>query len=108
MDIHKALSSPVRKQIIKALSTGPKYLSELSCIIERAPQTTDFHLKFLLAAGLVRSEWRSGKKYYILKKGKKTRPSEPRGLHPELLMKLSAIEAKIDRLLKKRALEHLY
>ena len=108
MDIHKALSSPTRKLILETLSAGPKYLSELSSAVGRKPQTLDFHLKLLLSAGLVRSEWKSGKKYYILKKKQKPLPREPNVLHPELLLKLDTIESKLDRLLKKRELEHLY
>lgn len=108
MDIHKALSSPTRKKIIETLSTGPKYLSELSSIVKKKPQTLDFHLKHLLAAGLVRSEWKSGRKYYILKKTQDPAPPEPSRLHPELLAKLGAIEAKLDQLLRKGKTEHLY
>lgn len=108
MDVHKALSSETRKQIIQTLSSRPRYLSELSSSIGKKPQTLDFHLKILSSAGLVRSEWKSGKKYYILKKGEETRPREVRSLHPELLLKLNAIESKLDMLLKKRKAEHLY
>jgi predicted transcriptional regulator len=107
MDIHKALSSDTRKNIIQTLSTGPKYLSQLSEAVGRKPQTLDFHMKLLSAADLVRSEWRSGKKYYILKRAQKPK-TEVRSLHPELLVKLDSIESKLDRLLRKRKLEHLY
>ena len=107
MDIHKALSSETRKQILRSLSTGPKYLSQLSEAVGRKPQTLDFHMKLLSAADLVRSEWRSGKKYYILK-GEQKAGAAARSLHPELLVKLNTIEAKLDRLLRKRKPEHLY
>jgi len=66
-NIHKALSSPMRREIIIFLGTGRKYLSEIANHIKKTPQTVDFHLSILENSGLVESVEEEGKKYYELK-----------------------------------------
>lgn len=65
--VHKAFSSPVRKQILLIISKKPKYLSEISKEIDKKPQTIDFHLKVLVELDLVESNWIEGKKYFSIK-----------------------------------------
>lgn len=64
---HKALSSDIRREILISLSKKEKYLSEISNEIKKKPQTIDFHLRLLEEIGLVESQWKEGKKYYLLK-----------------------------------------
>ena len=66
--IHKAFSSPVRKQILLAIAKKPKYLSQIAKEIKKKPQTIDFHLKVLVEIGMIESNWIQGKKYFSLKK----------------------------------------
>ena len=47
-DIHKALSGPMRQEIIRFLGTGEKYLSEIANHINKTPQTVDFSDKIYL------------------------------------------------------------
>ena len=68
--LHRALSNDLRKQILLILSKKDMYLTEIAEDIKKKPQTIDFHLKLLEEIGLVKSEWREGKKYYSLKNEK--------------------------------------
>src|SRR3989344_3719496 len=65
--IHKAFSSPVRRQILLVISKKPKYLSEISKEVSKKPQTVDFHLRVLVELDLVKSNWIEGKKYFSIK-----------------------------------------
>ena len=64
--VHKALANDIRRKILLSISDKDKYLSEISVEIGKKPQTIDFHLNLLSEIGLVRGEWREGKKYYSL------------------------------------------
>ena len=65
--VHKALSNELRKEILISLAKKDKYLTEIATEINKKPQTVDFHLALLEEIGLINSEWREGKKYYMLK-----------------------------------------
>ena len=62
--MHRALSSDVRREILLSLEKRDKYLTEIAEEIKKKPQTIDFHLNLLEEIGLVKGEWREGKKYY--------------------------------------------
>ncbi|NOX71190.1 MAG: winged helix-turn-helix transcriptional regulator [Candidatus Micrarchaeota archaeon] len=64
--VHRALSSPVRRDILLSISEREKYLSEIAGEIGKKPQTIDFHISMLVEIGLVGSRWKGGKKYYFL------------------------------------------
>ena len=64
--VHKALSNDVRREILLCLEKKDKYLTEIALEIKKKPQTIDFHLNLLEEIGLVKGEWREGKKYYKL------------------------------------------
>lgn len=117
-EIHHALSSPVRREILLFLGTGKKYLSEIAEHIDRAPQTVDFHLKILENTGLVSSSSQEGKVFFELKdrailKFLRERRPIPALHHPkppheimeearvEILEKLSGIEKRLERIEKK-------
>ncbi len=68
--VHKALSNDVRREILLSLEKKDKYLTEIAAEIRKKPQTIDFHLNLLEEIGMVRGEWREGKKYYSLKEKK--------------------------------------
>jgi len=65
--VHKAFSSPVRKQILMGISKKPKYLSEIAQEVGKKPQTIDFHLKVLVELDLIETNWIEGKKYFSIK-----------------------------------------
>jgi len=65
--MHRALSNDVRREILLSLEKRDKYLTEIAEEIKKKPQTIDFHLNLLEEIGLVKGEWREGKKYYSLK-----------------------------------------
>ncbi len=117
-EIHRALSSPMRREIILFLGSGKKYLSEIAEHIQRAPQTVDFHLRILINAGLVEAFTEEGKAFYELKdKGilkflREHRPvpalHHPKPPHEivadsmaELKEKLALIEERLERIEKK-------
>jgi len=117
-NIHKALSSPARREIILFLGKGKKYLTQISEEVDKAPQTVDFHINILQNNGLVGAESEHGKKFYYLKDKsilrflQDGRPLPPRH-HPkpphevvldaqkQLNGRMDAIEEKIDLILKK-------
>lgn len=117
MNIHKALSSRARQEILLLLAEGDKYLTELSNELNKAPQTIDFHLSILEDLGVVEINWKQGKKYYSLKDKKilrymrEKKPIPPHLHHkpPHEIMleawediteRLDRIEAKLDKLSK--------
>ncbi|MEA2036937.1 MAG: winged helix-turn-helix domain-containing protein [Nanoarchaeota archaeon] len=117
--IHKAFSSPVRKQILLAISEKPKYLSEIGQEVSKKPQTIDFHLKVLVELGLVEANWIEGKKYFsirdknIVKFLKDEKPMVSHFHHKpphqiveeamrQMEKKLTRIEKKLDKLLEKQ------
>ena len=65
-NIHKALSSYSRREILLFLGTGKKILTEIAEHISRTPQTVDFHLAILEKNGLIKTCAEDGKKYYVL------------------------------------------
>ena len=119
-DIHKALASSARRNLILSLAERDKYVTELAKEIDKTPQTIDFHLGILCDLGLVEIRWKEGKKYYSLKDKKilkylrERRPIPPEfGPKPphEIMMdawediadRLDHIDAKLDQLLKKKS-----
>lgn len=113
--VHKALSSEIRLKILLSLEKKDKYLTEIASEIKKKPQTIDFHLSLLEEIGLVKGEWREGKKYYSLKekrileflKRRKAIPEEFRPKPPheivldmwdDMKKRLDRIEKKIDKL----------
>ena len=115
---HKALASDIRREILLSLAKKEKYLSEISEEIKKKPQTVDFHLSLLQEIGLIDSEWKEGKKYYLLKDRKildflKEGKAVPLHLRPkppheividawnDLSKKLDRIEKKLDKILEK-------
>lgn len=113
--VHKALSNDLRREILLSLSKKEKYLTEIAQEINKKPQTIDFHLSLLVEIGLVSSEWKEGKKYYILKnkkildflKHRKPIPAEFRPKPPheivldmwdDIKKRLDKLERKIDKL----------
>lgn len=116
-NIHKALSSETRREIILFIGAGKRYLSEIAEHTRKTPQTIDFHLSILQNSGIVKSADEEGKRYYelkdksILKFLEERRPLPP-GLHPkppheivldmrdELNERMDRIEKKLDKILK--------
>ena len=113
--VHKALSSRIRQQILLALSEREKYLTEIANEVKKKPQTVDFHLNILNEIGMVKSEWKEGKKFYSVKdkrifefiRDKKAVPPEFRPKPPheividawkDLAKRLDRIEKKLDQL----------
>jgi len=113
--VHKALSNDLRREILLTLSKKEKYLTEIAHEINKKPQTIDFHLNLLVEIGLVSSEWREGKKYYLLRnkkildflKHRKPIPAEFRPKPPheivlemweDMKKRLDKLERKIDKL----------
>ncbi len=116
--VHRALASPVRRDIILTLSKKDKYLSEIASEVKKKPQTVDFHLSLLVEIGLVSSEWKDGKKYYSLLdkkiihflRDKKPVPAESRPKPPheivqdmweDMKKRLDKIEKRLDSIEKK-------
>ncbi|HLC76755.1 MAG TPA: winged helix-turn-helix domain-containing protein [archaeon] len=116
--VHRALSNDVRKEILLTLAKKDKYLTEIASEIKKKPQTIDFHLKLLEEIGLVKGEWREGKKYFSLKdkrildflRREKAIPAEFRPKPPHEIVldmwedmkeKLDRIEKKLDKIEKK-------
>lgn len=116
--IHKALSSPTRREIMLFLGEGKKFLTEIAEHANKTPQTIDFHLNILINSGLVESIEEDGKRFYVLKDRSVMRFLEkemplPPHLHPkppheivldirdELNERMDKIEKKIDKILKK-------
>jgi len=116
--VHKALASEIRREILLSLSRREKYLTEIAREVKKKPQTVDFHLSLLQEIGLVESEWKEGKKYYILKNREildflrrgRPIPTEMRPRPPHEIMldawedmgkRMERIERKLDKLLKK-------
>ena len=116
--VHKALSSEIRRKILLSLEKKDKYLTEIASEIKKKPQTIDFHLAMLEEIGLVKGEWREGKKYYSLKekrildflKRRKAIPEEFRPKPPheivldmwdDMKKRLDRIEKKLDKLERK-------
>src|SRR3990167_5155440 len=113
--LHKALSSDIRREILLSLEKKDKYLTEIAEEIKKKPQTVDFHLNLLEEIGLVRGEWREGKKYYSLKEKKildflKKRRAIPEEFRPkppheivldmweDMKTRLNRMEKKLDKL----------
>ena len=64
----RALGDPIRLQMIRAMQSGPKSVSDLSLLLELELANASHHVRVLYHAGLVSSE-RDGKFiYYRLKK----------------------------------------
>ena len=117
--VHRALSNDVRRDILLSLAKKDKYLTEIAKEIKKKPQTIDFHLKLLEEIGLVKGEWREGKKYFALKdkrildflRKEKAIPAEFRPKPPHEIVlemwkdmkeRLDRLEKKIDRLEKRK------
>ncbi|MBS3051374.1 MAG: winged helix-turn-helix transcriptional regulator [Candidatus Aenigmarchaeota archaeon] len=117
--LHKALSSDIRREILLSLEKKDKYLTEIAEEIKKKPQTVDFHLNLLEEIGLVRGEWREGKKYYSLKEKKildflKKRRAIPEEFRPkppheivldmwdDMKKRLERIEKRLDNMEKRK------
>ena len=117
--LHKALSNDVRREILLSLEKKDKYLTEIAEEIKKKPQTIDFHLNLLEEIGLVKGEWKEGKKYYSLKEKKildflKKRRAIPEEFRPkppheivldmwdDMKKRLDRIEKKLDNLEKRK------
>src|SRR3989338_7657271 len=113
--MHRALSNDVRREIVLSLEKRDKYLTEIAEEIKKKPQTIDFHLNLLEEIGLVKGEWREGKKYYSLKEKRildflKKRMAIPEEFRPkppheivldmweDMKARLNRIEKRLDRL----------
>ena len=109
--IHKALSNNVRREILLSLAKKDKYLTEVALEIKKKPQTIDFHLKLLEEIGLVKGEWREGKKYFSLTdrrildflRREKAIPAEfrPKPPHEIVLEMWEDVKERLDRIEKK-------
>ena len=109
--IHRALSNDVRREILLSLAKKDKYLTEIALEIKKKPQTIDFHLKLLEEIGLVKGEWREGKKYFSLKdrrildflRREKAIPAEfrPKPPHEIVLEMWEDVKERLDRIEKK-------
>jgi DNA-binding transcriptional ArsR family regulator len=109
--VHKALSNELRKEILISLAKKDKYLTEIATEINKKPQTVDFHLALLEEIGLINSEWREGKKYYMLKdkriveflKQGRVIPAEfrPKPPHEIVLDMWDDIKKRLDRIEEK-------
>ncbi|MEK6888141.1 MAG: winged helix-turn-helix domain-containing protein [Candidatus Aenigmatarchaeota archaeon] len=117
--LNKALSSDVRREILLSLEKKDKYLTEIAQEIKKKPQTIGFHLNLLEEIGLVKGEWREGKKYYSLKEKKildflkkrrvipeEFRPKPPHeivlDMWDDMKKRLDRIEKRLDSIEKKR------
>ena len=117
--VHKALSNDVRREILLSLEKKDKYLTEIAEEIKKKPQTIDFHLNLLEEIGLVKGEWREGKKFYSLKEKKildflKRRKAIPEEFRPkppheivldmwdDMKKRLDRIEKRLDEIERKR------
>ena len=116
--LHRALSNDLRREILLSLEKKDKYLTEIAEEIKKKPQTIDFHINLLEEIGLVKGEWRGGKKYYSLKEKKildflrkrKAIPEEFRPKPPheivldmwdDMKKRLDRIEKRLDKMEKK-------
>ena len=118
-NIHKALSSEVRKEIIRFLGPEKRYLSEIAVHVNKTPQTVDFHLNILENSGLIGTVDSKGKKFYELKSkevlkfvshGKHHFGHHPKPPHEivldiktELNERMDRIEKKLDKLIDKQS-----
>lgn len=117
--VHRALSNDVRREILLTLEKKDKYLTEIAEEIKKKPQTIDFHMNLLEEIGLVKGEWREGKKYYSLKEKKileflKRRKGIPEEFRPkppheivldmwdDMKKRFDRIEKRLDSLEKKK------
>ena len=62
--LFRALGSPIRYQIIKALTKGRRRPADLKQLLKRSLKTTSSHLAVLRAADLVRYDWEKGTMWY--------------------------------------------
>ncbi len=116
-NIHKALSSESRREIILFLGSGKKYLTEIADHIHRTPQTVDFHLNILENIGLIESSELNGKRFHSLKDKSilnfvSNRRPLPNNHHPkppheiildvkdDLTVRMDSIEKKLDELIE--------
>lgn len=109
--VHRALSNDVRREILLSLEKKDKYLTEIAEEIKKKPQTIDFHINLLEEIGLVKGEWREGKKYYSLKekkildflKKRKAIPEEfrPKPPHEIVLDMWDDMKKRLDRIEKR-------
>lgn len=62
----KAISAPVRREILDYLKSGPKSAGEISQQYDLAPATVSHHLSTLRKAGLIEEEKQKNFIYYSL------------------------------------------
>ena len=62
----KAISAPVRREILDYLKSGPKSAGEISQQFDLAPATVSHHLSTLRKAGLIEEEKQKNFIYYSL------------------------------------------
>lgn len=109
--VHKALSSDIRRCILLSLEKDTKYLSQIAQEAGKKPQSVDFHLNILSEIGLVKSEWREGKKFYALTdkrivpflSQRKPLPEKFHHLPPHeiVIEAMERLEKRLDRIEKK-------
>jgi len=117
--VHRALANNVRREILLSLAGKEKYLSEIAEEIKKKPQTIDFHLNLLQEIGLIQSNVKNGKKYYVLTEKKvldflrhhdpvpaEFRPKPPHeivlDMWKDMETKLDRIEKKLDKLTQRK------
>ena len=66
LDVFAALASPVRREILVQLRTGPRNVSDLASNFELGRPAVSEHLQVLRRARLVREEPRGRERYYHL------------------------------------------
>lgn len=62
----KALSDPIRRQILEQLKTGPKTAGEIASQFKQTNATISYHLKLLKEAQLISENRRKNYIYYSL------------------------------------------
>ena len=62
----KAISAPVRREILDYLKSGPKSAGEISQQFDLAPATVSHHLSTLRKAGLIEEEKQKNFIYYSI------------------------------------------
>lgn len=62
----KAISAPIRRQILDSLRAGPKSAGEIAAGIDLTSATVSHHLSLLKKAGLILEEKRKNFIYYHL------------------------------------------
>ena len=68
LDVHKALASDVRFEMVRILAHGEHCVCDLEAILELPQSKVSYHLAALKDVGLVSSEQRGKNSYYRLER----------------------------------------